>query len=69
MERQPFTERHHRRKVDPGDVLDRSKSVTAEWSRTHGINYKYSRLVNNSTLKESITETSFASLLFFGLFF
>lgn len=43
-------ERHGRRKVDPRDVLDRSQSVTAEWLRTHGINDKYSRLVNNGTL-------------------
>lgn len=43
-------ERPGRRKVDPRDVLDRSQSVTAEWLRTHGINDKYSRLVNNGTL-------------------
>lgn len=43
-------ERLGRRKVDPRDVLDRSQSVTAEWLRTHGINHKYSRLVNNGTL-------------------
>lgn len=43
-------ERHGRREVDPRDVLDRPQSVTAEWLRTHGINDKYSRLVNNGTL-------------------